>query len=118
MGQSRVYKWDNLKVFMIIGIVLEHSLIIYNYPRNLELIWAGFISCLMPLFTLISGYWHKPKAVQMQVKSYLKPMLLFSGVNFAIGYIFYPAYHSSFCGVCYVVFWSIVCFFNRKSIFA
>lgn len=51
MGQSRVYKWDNLKVFMIIGIVLEHSLIIYNYPRNLELIWAGFISCLMPLFT-------------------------------------------------------------------
>ena len=28
MGQSRVYKWDNLKVFMIIGIVLEHSLII------------------------------------------------------------------------------------------
>ena len=105
MGQSRVYKWDNLKVFMIIGIVLEHSLIIYNYPRNLELIWAGFISCLMPLFTLISGYWHKPKAVQMQVKSYLKPMLLFSGVNFAIGYIFYPAYHSGFHFVGYAMWY-------------
>ena len=96
MEQARVYKWDNLKAFMIIGIVLEHSLVIYNYPRNLELFWGGFISCLMPLFTLISGYWHKPKTVQLQVKSYLKPMFLFSGINFIVGYIFYPAYHSGF----------------------
>ncbi len=90
---------------MIMGIVLEHSLIIYNYPRSLELIWAGLISCLMPLFTLISGYWHKPKAVQLQIKSYLKPMLLFSGVNFIVGYMFYPAYHSGFHFVGYAMWY-------------
>lgn len=39
MERFRVCKWDNLKVFMIMGIVLEHSLIIYNYPRSLELVW-------------------------------------------------------------------------------
>jgi hypothetical protein len=39
MERFRVCKWDNLKVFMIMGIVLEHSLIIYNYPRGLELVW-------------------------------------------------------------------------------
>ena len=41
----------------------------------------------------------------MQVKSYLKPMLLFSGVNFAIGYIFYPAYHSGFHFVGYAMWY-------------
>lgn len=90
---------------MIMGIVLEHSLIIYNYPRNLELVWAGFISYLMPLFTLISGYWYKPKAVQSRIKSYLKPMLLFSGINFAVGYIYYPFYHSGFHLVGYAMWY-------------
>lgn len=119
MEQFRVCKWDNLKVFMIMGIVLEHSLIIYNYPRNLELVWAGFISYLMPLFTLISGYWYKPKAVQSRIKSYLKPMLLFSGINFAVGYIYYPFYHSGFHLVGYAMwyFGALFCLFNGKSCF-
>lgn len=90
----RESKWDNIKVVMMIGIVLEHAIIIYDYPRNLELLWGGFIAFLMPLFTLISGYWHKPKNIGTLVKTYIKPMLLFSAINFFVGYFFYPKYHS------------------------
>ena len=90
---ARECVWDNLKVIMILGIVFEHTLIVYDYPHWLELIWALFISWLMPLFTLISGYWFKQRSVKQLLEKYLYPMLLFSAINFFIGYFFYPNYH-------------------------
>lgn len=78
---------------MILGIVLEHSLLIYNYPTCLEIPWALLISWLMPMFTVISGYWYKPRPASELADRLLRPMLLFSAVNFFCGYFFYPVYH-------------------------
>lgn len=89
----REYRWDNLKAVMIIGIVLEHTLLIYGYPRSMELLWASCISWLMPLFTVISGYWFKKRTIKELCNKYLYPMLLFSAINFIIGYFFYTPYH-------------------------
>lgn len=93
---GRIYRWDNLKFFMILGIILEHSLIIYDYPNYLEIPWALLISWLMPMFTIISGFWFKPKPIEEQATRLLHPMMLFSAVNFLCGYFFYPAYSGGF----------------------
>ena len=89
----RDYRLDTLKTIMILGIVVEHSLLIYGYPRNHELFWGAFISWLMPMFTLISGYLYKKRSLKDLTSKYLYPMVLFSAVNFAIGYFFYDVYH-------------------------
>ncbi len=108
--RERVYKWDNLKFFMMMGIVMEHALIIYNYPRELEMLWGAFISFLMPLFTFISGYWHKPKGIKALLEAYIKPFLLFSAINFIVGYFFYPTYHSGLHLVGYAMWYFIALF--------
>lgn len=89
---------------------MAHALIIYNYPRKLEMLWATFISFLMPLFTFISGYWHKPKATTVLWKTYIKPFLLFSAINFVVGCFFYPAYHSGLHLVGYAMWYFIALF--------
>ncbi len=94
MATMREYSWDNLKFVMMIGIVVEHSLLIYGYVRELELIWALCISWLMPLFTLISGYWYKARSLEFLCNRFIYPVILFSAINFIIGYLFYPEYRS------------------------
>lgn len=37
----RDYRLDTIKTIMILGIVVEHSLIIYGYPREHELFFGG-----------------------------------------------------------------------------
>lgn len=105
MTTTRIYKWDNLKVVMILGIVLEHAILIYGYPRSMELFWGLFISWLMPMFTIISGYWLKERPLTDLCNRYLYPMLLFSSVNFIVGYFFYPAYHSGFHAMGYAMWY-------------
>lgn len=105
MTETRVYKWDNLKVIMILGIVLEHAILIYGYPRSLELFWGLFISWLMPMFTIISGCWMKERPLVDLCNRYLYPMLLFSGVNFMVGYFFNPSYHSGFHAMGYAMWY-------------
>ena len=90
---NRDYRLDTIKSIMILGIVVAHSLLIYGYPRNHELFWGVFISWLMPMFTLISGYLYKKRSLKDLTSKYLYPMVLFSAVNFAIGYLFYDGYH-------------------------
>lgn len=105
MAVARVYKWDNLKVVMILGIVLEHAILIYGYPRSMELFWGLFISWLMPMFTIISGYWMKERPLADLCNRYLYPMLLFSGVNFIVGYFFYPVYHKGIHAMGYAMWY-------------
>ena len=90
---------------MILGIVLEHAILIYGYPRSLELFWGLFISWLMPMFTIISGYWMKERPLVDLCSRYLYPMLLFSGVNFIVGYFFYPSYQSGFHAMGYAMWY-------------
>ena len=83
---------DNVKFFMILGIVLEHSLLIYGYPRQFEILWAIVISWLMPMFTIISGFFFKEKTICKYADKYIYPLLLFSSINFIVGYFFYTSY--------------------------
>ena len=78
------------------GIVVEHSMLIYGYPREHEMIWGMFISWLMPLFTFISGYLYRERTMRNLAEKYIHPMILFSAVNFFVGYWFYEAYHHDF----------------------
>ncbi len=95
MVNNRIYRFDNLKVFMILGIVMEHALLVYGYPRQIEIVWALMISWLMPLFTIISGYWYKKRTIKEYANNYLKPMLVISAVNFLFGFFFYSRYSSA-----------------------
>lgn len=103
--ERRDYFLDNIRVVMILGIVFEHSLLIYGYPRSHEIVWAICISWLMPLFTMISGYLFKARSVKELCKRYLYPMILFSAVNFLIGYFFYPAYKTGFHWIGYAMWY-------------
>jgi len=91
---SRDFRLDTIKTIMIMGIVIEHSLLIYGYPRKHELVWGLMISWLMPMFTFISGYLFKYRTIKELVNKYLYPMVLFTSINFMVGYFFYDSYHS------------------------
>lgn len=103
--EGRDFRLDNIRVVMILGIVFEHSLLIYGYPRSHEIIWAICISWLMPLFTMISGYLFKARSVKELCKRYLYPMILFSAINFLFGYFFYPAYKTGFHWIGYAMWY-------------
>lgn len=106
----RNYRMDNIKCFMILGIVLEHSLLIYGYPRDFELFWAMAISWLMPLFTMISGYFFKEKPRSVLIEKYIYPMMLFSAVNFIVGYFFYSSYQNGIHIVGYAMWYLLALF--------
>lgn len=114
MTSNREYRWDNLKAVMIVGIVLEHALLIYGYPRNMEMVWGLCISWLMPLFTVISGYWFKQRSIKELCGKYLYPMLMFSAVNFVVGYFFNPSYHGGIHLMGYAMWylWALFVFAN------
>lgn len=90
---TRDFRLDTIKTIMILGIVVEHSLIVYGYPRSHELFWALMISWLMPMFTIISGYLYKQRKLKELLSKYLYPMFLFSAAIFALGFLFYDKYH-------------------------
>ena len=115
----REYRWDNLKIIMIIGIVMEHTLLIYGYPRNIELLWASCISWLMPLFTVISGYWFKKRTIKDLCNKYLYPMLFFfcCKLHCWLFLLFTLSQRYSSDGLCDVVSLDIVCFCNNYSAF-
>ena len=96
VASARDQRLDTIKTVMIMGIVFEHSMLIYGYPRKHELVWALLISWLMPLFTFISGYLFKKRQINVLMAKYLYPMVFFSGINFIVGYCFYDNYHQGF----------------------
>lgn len=94
--KGRDFRLDTIKTIMIMGIVVEHTLIIYGYPRKHELFWGAFIGWIMPMFTLISGFLYKPRPIKELVSKYLYPMFLFSAINFFVGFLFYYRYNNGF----------------------
>lgn len=110
----RDFRFDNLRAIMVIGIVLEHSLLIYGYPRSHEFVWALTISWLMPLFTVISGYFFKKRDVKELCNKYLYPMMLFSSVNFIVGYFVYPKYNGGIHLVGYAMWYLLALFVMAK----
>ena len=106
---ERDHRLDTIKTVMIMGIVIEHSMLIYGYPREHEIIWGLLIGWLMPLFTFISGYLYKQRTLKELNNKYLYPMILFSAINFIIGYFFYNKYHTdiNFIGYAMWYLWAL-----------
>lgn len=92
MGKVRVYLWDNLKVILMLLVIMTHSVCLYQGERWTEFYWILVMTFTMPLFTIISGFWYRPKSIKDTAIRFLYPCILFSIVNFLWGGLFYEPY--------------------------
>ena len=85
---DRLYKWDNIKFFSILCIVLLHSTMPYAMDGSRVFRYVQpFINLYpMTMFAIISGFWYKDKTIKQLFVSLLLPCILFSIINDVIGY--------------------------------
>lgn len=88
-GCQRIFLWDNLKVVLMLMVVLTHCIVPYQSERWVGYYWIFIMTFTMPLFTIISGFWYKKRAFGKNVKQLLYPCILFSIINFTVGYKYY-----------------------------
>lgn len=91
---SRIYKFDNIKVWCMLLVVVVHTL--NNSYGNVgqEMIRFFCLCYTMPMFTFISGYLSKPKSsFRKNVTTLLIPCFLFTLVNDCIQLLVCPNYH-------------------------
>ena len=77
---DRVYLWDNLKIILILFVVIHHASIPYVVIKGqhwTEILYMVIMPYTMSTFTIISGYWFKPRPLSVLIKRYLFPCLLF-----------------------------------------
>ena len=74
--ESRFFKFDNLKCFLIFLVVFGHLLRCFELSLFTKLIYQGIFSFHMPLFIFITGYFSKKKSYK-EIFSYFKLYLLF-----------------------------------------
>lgn len=97
---TRLYKFDNIKILLMILVVIAHTLINSYYKGNANTFTEAVrFFCLlytMPLFTFISGYLSRPtKDYKKLVNTLLIPCILFSIINDLIEFAFNEGYHFS-----------------------
>lgn len=64
-SKSRIYKWDNIKFFLIICVVVGHfTSVALNESRSIDTIFMYTLSFHMPLFIFISGLFTKSYRVK------------------------------------------------------
>lgn len=90
--RQRVYLWDNLKVITMLMVVMTHSICPYQSECWTGYYWILIMTFSMPLFTIISGYWYKPRTFKHVFLRFLYPCILFSGIIFVGGGEFYEPY--------------------------
>ena len=76
---GRVYLWDNLKIILILFVVVHHASIPYVVIKGqhwTEDLYMLIMPYTMSTFTIISGYWFKPRPLGILVKKYLFPCVL------------------------------------------
>lgn len=76
---NRVYLWDNLKILLITFVVIHHASIPYVVIKGqhwTEDLYMLIMPYTMSTFTIISGYWFKPRPLDVLVKRYLLPCML------------------------------------------
>lgn len=81
---QRIYLLDNIKVYLMLLVIVAHTLIA-SYGHNDKLIawiWFFCLSYTMPLFTFISGFLSRPAwELKKNVRHLLIPFMVFSVVN-------------------------------------
>lgn len=76
---DRVYLWDNLKIILILFVVIHHTYHPYRVileQRWLNVLYLLIMSYTMSTFTIISGYWFRPRPLDALIKKFLFPCLL------------------------------------------
>ena len=82
---ERNYKFDNIKVFLMLLVIIAHSMDNSYGDKGQEQIRFLCLSYAMPLFTFISGYFSKPQiSASKLLKSLLWPCILMSVVNYTL----------------------------------
>ena len=85
---QRIYLLDNIKVYLMLLVIVAHTLIA-SYGHNDKLIawiWFFCLSYTMPLFTFISGFLSRPAwKLKKNVRHLLIPFMVFSVVNICYG---------------------------------
>ena len=68
-------------------VVMTHCINVYQLENCywVQFLWIFIMTYSMPLFMMISGFWHKPRTKRYCVNHYLYPCVLFSVVNVVWG---------------------------------
>ena len=97
---GRVNYWDNLKFILITFVIIHHASIPYVVVKNqhwTEVLYMIIMPYTMTSFTIISGYWFKPKPVSLLARRFLLPALivifLFNGLKSYSPISFINQYH-------------------------
>lgn len=103
--KERIYTFDNVKVWLMIMVVLGHTLIASYGSSNTIVSYLWFFRGIytMPLFFFISGFFAKPTGTNLKklCKSVLLPFIIFD-----IFYMFYE----SLCNGNYTANWTVPSF--------
>ena len=94
--RERIYVFDNVKVWLMIMVVLGHTVISHYGSSNIGIAYIWFFRGIytMPLFFFISGYFTKPGGGKMDklLRCVLLPFILFDAA-----YLLYePLFNDSF----------------------
>lgn len=76
---NRVNFWDNLKYFLILFVIIHHATIPYVVIKDqhwTEVVYMIIMPYTMATFTMISGYWFKPRPLNILARRFLLPCLL------------------------------------------
>lgn len=112
MKEKCIYKFDNIKVFLMILVIIAHTLINSYGDKGMEYIRFICLCYTMPLFTFISGYLSKKEqSLKKNCIRLLLPCIIFTIINDLVQEWVNPNYIFSWktTGVCYVVFVGFVC---------
>lgn len=91
---SRIYKFDSIKVWCMLLVVIVHTLNNSYGSVGQEMIRFFCLCYTMPMFTFISGYFSKPdSSFRKNVTSLLIPCILFTLVNDGVQLLVCPNYH-------------------------
>jgi len=77
-----IYKFDNIKVFLMILVIIAHTLINSYGDKGMEYIRFICLCYTMPLFTFISGYLSKKEqSLKKNCIRLLLPCIIFTIIN-------------------------------------
>lgn len=94
MSYTRIYKFDNIKVWCMVLVVIAHTLI-NSYGCVMQEMIRFFCLCYtMPMFTFISGWFSKEYGpLKKNIHGLLLPCIMMTLVNDGIQLLVNPNYH-------------------------
>lgn len=96
MKEKCIYKFDNIKVFLMILVIIAHTLINSYGDKGMEYIRFICLCYTMPLFTFISGYLSKKEqSLKKNCIRLLLPCIRLIRIIYSVG-----NNRGLLCGIC------------------